>query len=68
MKQAFNEVDIDRGIEHLHRAEKIAYDSAILSPVLVTRFVAVNAPYVKDAYWFYGNAPRPNLKYAWLDK
>jgi len=68
IKLAMAEVDMDKAMKHLNRAEKIAYDNAILCPVLVTRFAAVAAPYVKDAYFFYAEAPRPNLKWAWLDK
>jgi len=68
INMALGEENMGKAMDHMYRAEKIAYDNAILGPVLVTRFVAVSAPYVKDADFFYAAAPRPNLKRAWLDK
>jgi ABC-type transport system substrate-binding protein len=68
LARAFSKEDINSGMEDLSRAEKLAYEFAMLCPVLVTKFVALNAPYVKDAYWFYATAPRPNFKYAWLER
>jgi len=68
LNQAVSREDLNSGLGDIYQAEKLAYEFAMLSPVLVTKFVALNAPYVKDAYWFYASAPRPNLKHAWLDR
>ena len=68
LNQAVSRKDLNSGLEDIYRAEKLAYEFAMLCPVLVTKFGAINKPYVKDAYWFYASAPRPNLKHAWLDK
>ena len=54
--------------DFLRKAEKLAYDDAIVIPVTQSRFCALNQPYVKDAYWFWAGAPYPNLSRTWLDK
>jgi ABC-type transport system substrate-binding protein len=54
--------------DYLKKAEKLAYDDAMVIPVVQARFCALNHPYVKDAYWFWAGAPYPNLARTWLDK
>jgi len=66
--QAFSEVDIDKGIQHLYRAEKLAYDFAMFNPVLFRQAITVKAPYVKDAIYGYGFMPKFYLERCWLDK
>jgi len=68
LDQAFSEKDLDAGIKHLYKAEKLVYDYAMICPVIVRQGITIKAPYVKDAPSGYGFMPRFNLERAWLDK
>lgn len=68
LDQAFSELDIDKAVQHIYRAEKLVYDFAMFSPVCFRQAIVIKAPYVKDAIWGYGFIPRFNLENAWLDK
>ena len=50
------------------KAERMAYEYAMDVPVVQNKFIALMLPYVKDAYWFWGGHPYPNLSKAWFDK
>ena len=52
----------------LRKAEKLAYDEAMVIPITQSRFCALSHPYVIDDYWFWAGAPYPNLSRTWLDK
>lgn len=65
LDKAFSEVDLDKAVQHLHRAEKLVYDDAYFCPVLVRAGIGVNAPYVNATHW---HQPHILLRDAWLDK
>ncbi|MBW1764778.1 MAG: ABC transporter substrate-binding protein [Deltaproteobacteria bacterium] len=54
--------------ETLFKAERLAYAYAMDVPLIQAKFAALMQPYVKNAYWFWGGRPYPNLQKTWLDK
>jgi len=52
----------------LMKAEKMAYDDAMVVPILQLQLNTIQQPYVKDAVWNRAGKPAPDLSRAWLDK
>ena len=52
----------------LFKAERMAYEFAMDVPIVQAKFTALMQPYIKNAYWFWGGQPHPNLQDTWLDK
>ena len=65
---ALQEPNMGKALALLYKMEKLAYDDAMFVPLWGVLFIAVNAPYVKDAVWFWASMPYPSLERAWLDK
>jgi ABC-type transport system substrate-binding protein len=60
--------DEGKMMEYLYETERLAYGAAMFIPINSQAFITVQHPYVKDAFWFWGSSPYPNLEQAWLDK
>jgi len=60
--------DIQEQLKICIEMERIAYNDAMYTPIVGNNFIVIQAPYVKDAYWFWAGGPQPELKYAWLNK
>ena len=68
IEQAMQSSDPKMTKDFLRKAEKLAYDDAMIVPFTQARFCALSHPYVIDDFWFWAGAPYPNLARTWLDK
>jgi peptide/nickel transport system substrate-binding protein len=66
--EAMTKTDNKEILKLLYEAEKKAYDMAMCVPVDQAKFTALMQPYVKDAFFFWGGSPYPNVEKTWLDK
>lgn len=66
--KALQTEDKNETMEILYEIERLAYGAAMFVPINSQAFITVQHPYVKDAFWFWGSSPYPNLEGAWLDK
>lgn len=68
LNQALQQKDMGEALKVLYKMEKLAYNDAMFVPLWGVLFIAVNAPYVKDAVWFWASMPYPKLEKVWLNK
>ncbi|MBW1799408.1 MAG: ABC transporter substrate-binding protein [Deltaproteobacteria bacterium] len=68
LHKAIQQTNMGEALKILYKMEKLAYDDAMFTPLWGWLFITVNAPYVKDAVWFWASMPYPSLETAWLDK
>jgi ABC-type transport system substrate-binding protein len=68
LNKALQTEDKKRQIEYLYEIDRLAYGEAMFIPIISQAFITVQHPYVKDAVWFWGSSPYPNLERAWIDK
>ena len=60
--------DLNQTYQYLYEMEGLAYGDAMFVPVNAQAFITAQHHYVKDAVWFWGAMPYPNLERTWLDK
>jgi ABC-type transport system substrate-binding protein len=68
LETALQQEKLEDTLNNLYKLEKLAYDEAMFVPLWGALFITVQAPYVKDAVWYWGSMPYPKLQNAWLDK
>ncbi|MBW1916043.1 MAG: ABC transporter substrate-binding protein, partial [Deltaproteobacteria bacterium] len=68
LHKALQSMNFDETMQYLFKMEKLAYEDAFFVPLWRGGLITVEAPYVKDAVWFWASMPYPNLEGAWLDK
>ena len=68
LEKALQEEKMGKTMKLLYKMEKLAYDDAMFVPLWGVLFIAVQAPHVKDAIWFYASMPYPKFDWAWLEK
>lgn len=55
-------------VNYLYKMEQLAYEDALLVPLLRIFFITAQHRHVKDAVWYWSKKPYPILEKAWLDK
>lgn len=68
LHKALQTMDFDETMQYLYKMERLAYEDAFFAPLWRGGLITVQHPYVKDAIWFWGSMPYPNLEGAWLDR
>jgi peptide/nickel transport system substrate-binding protein len=68
IEQAMQSDNREKINDLIKKAEKMAYDTAMIVPVTQAKFAALQQPYVKGANWFWAGSPYPYLSRTWLDK
>lgn len=68
LDKAMNTDDTDEQFKTLIEMERMAYGSAMFTPIVGNYFIAIQNPKVKDAVWFYAGNPIPSLRRAWLSE
>jgi peptide/nickel transport system substrate-binding protein len=68
LNKALQTEDKKGQIDYLYETDRLAYGEAMFVPIISEAFITVQHPYVKEAVWFWGSSPYPNLERAWIDQ